>query len=196
MRDEDDIEEYDDFDEEPAAELGERDELLLRCPECHEPTDSLKEYRFVSWAVFVLIAAFWQTVHHRACPSCMRRFLGMRCLVCLVPANLLCLGLYPWALALIGASYQRGHSPSVLPPSLRRRMTGEEALPEDVTGHVVMGVLSLFVCWLPVVGIAFGLGAWIYNRRAPGWILRMSQAGFLLAVAANVAFVLWYFRWI
>src|SRR5262249_1051738 len=96
----------------------ERDGLenaLLPCPVCFRLTDSLKQYRYVNWCVFFLAGAVWQGVVCRACPPCMRQLLWRRCLVNAVPAHLVWLvGLLPWALCLIAASYRLGPSRSVV----------------------------------------------------------------------------------
>src|SRR6476646_677615 len=97
----------------PAEELPADAEL--ECPACGRPTDSLKQFRYVSWVLFYLVGALWQTAYYRACPPCMRRLIGRRMAWTLIPANLLWLLLIlPWGLGLVVASYRKGHSPAVL----------------------------------------------------------------------------------
>src|SRR5262245_44733212 len=89
--------------------------LLLPCPVCGQLTDSLKQYRYLSWCVFFLTGAVWQAVVYRACPVCMRQFLWEKCWVNALPANLLWLVcLFPYALFLIAVSRCTGHSRPVL----------------------------------------------------------------------------------
>jgi hypothetical protein len=45
-------------------------EIVLPCPVCGQLTDSLKQYRYVSWLVFFLVKAVGQAVVYRACPGC------------------------------------------------------------------------------------------------------------------------------
>ncbi len=48
----------------------------LSCPVCGSATDSLKQYRFISWIVFYLIGATYQTAYYRGCPGCVRKLIA------------------------------------------------------------------------------------------------------------------------
>ncbi len=161
---------------------------LLRCPKCGEPTDSLKEYRYVRWFVFLLGGAIYQDATVGACPRCMRAFLGKSLLINVLPTNVVWLvGLLPWGLVLLAATYRKGHSRSVRQAlALAEAQKGKTAAyggvsspfvaPEVVTASgqevswkEVTAVVAVLTCWLPYIGLLFGLWALLLNRREPGW---------------------------
>jgi hypothetical protein len=87
--------------------------VLLTCPQCQRPSDSLKRHRLHYRVVFLLVAAWMQMRDYTACPACMRAFLVQRTLVNLPGANL------AWPVILVcnavhyAGSYRRGHSKKV-----------------------------------------------------------------------------------
>jgi len=84
---------------------------LVPCPVCGQETDRVKQHRYMTLCVFLVTVAVWEWKTHRACPKCMRRFVGWKCLLNLIPGNLLWFVLMlPWALGLVVASYRSGHS--------------------------------------------------------------------------------------
>src|SRR5205085_9980539 len=120
-------------------------------------TDSLKQYRYLSWCVFFLTGAVWQAVVYRACPVCMRRFLRRKCLVNALPANLVWLAaLLPYALVLIAASHCPGHSRPVLQGVTPEMAVARAEAQRELSWERVSAVLSLLLFWLPVIGLAAG----------------------------------------
>jgi hypothetical protein len=168
----------------PAPELP--GDAVLGCPTCGQPTDSLKQFRYVSWVVFYLAGASWQTAHYQACPSCMRRLVGGRMAWNLLPANVLWpVVVLPWGLRLIAESYRKGHSPEVL-----RQVMPEEAARQaaanDLSWGRVLAVLAVLLCCMPVLGLLFTLPAYLVNRKAADWRRRASA----VALAVSVVFPL------
>lgn len=89
-------------------------QISLTCPDCGRSTYSLKQYAFVDYVVFLVLAAAWQRTVHVACPACMRWFVARKSLINIVPANILWLVfLLPWTLILFARSYTKGHSKAV-----------------------------------------------------------------------------------
>jgi hypothetical protein len=86
----------------------------LACPHCGKMTTSLKHYTMVKYLVFLYFFAFWGTQKHTACPICMRKELGLKTLVNLVPANLLWPFLVlPWNAVLFCMTFSDGHSAAI-----------------------------------------------------------------------------------
>jgi hypothetical protein len=161
---------------------------LLPCPVCGRETDSLKQYRYVSWCVFFLAGAIWQPVIYRACPVCMRRFLWKKCLANVLPAHILWLvGLLPWTLALIAASSRPGHSRAVRLGVTPAMAAAREMARGELSWGRVFAVLSLLLWWLPVIGLGFAAVAYFLNRWSPTWTNRASQVGFVAAGLVHVA---------
>ena len=89
----------------------------------------MKQFRCLSWCLFYLAGASWQTEYVRACPGCMRRHLAWRTLVNLVPANVLWpVMVLPWAAVQFVSTYQKGHSPTVLSGRLPEQFVVQPAL--------------------------------------------------------------------
>ena len=90
-------------------------QTIESCPHCNAESDSLKQYRYLNWLVFFLVGYVKQYIVIRGCPSCLRRIVWQRCLVNLLPANLLWpILVLPWALVLTVRSYQQGASGKVV----------------------------------------------------------------------------------
>src|SRR5215831_15103377 len=103
------------WDRQPRQTTWLPEDTTLACPHCGQPTDSLKQYRFISWVVFYVIDAAYQLTYYRACPVCMRKLIARRAVWNLIPANLLWFVLVmPWGLGLIAATFRKGHSQDVL----------------------------------------------------------------------------------
>jgi beta-lactamase regulating signal transducer with metallopeptidase domain len=173
---------------------------LLPCPVCFQPTDSVKQYRYVKWCVFFFAGAVWQAVVHRACPGCMRQFVWRRCLFTAVPAHLLWLmGLLPWALCLIAASYRPGHSRAVVRGVTPEMAVAREMAQRELSWARVLSVLSVLLFWLPVIGLVVGALAFWLNRESGRWTRRASQVGLTASVlvhaALGVLFVIEQKRW-
>jgi hypothetical protein len=166
------------------------DRALLRCPVCFQLTDSLKQYRYVKWCVFFLAGAIWQGVVYRACPTCMRRFLWGRCLFTAIPAHLVWLvGLLPWALGLIVASYSPGHSPAVVQGVTPALAVAREMARLGVSWSRVSAVLAVLLFWLPLIGlVASGLAFWL-NRRSESWTRWASQVSLTASALVHSVFV-------
>jgi hypothetical protein len=166
---------------------GEREAGLLRCPLCGQMTDSLKEYRYVRWCVFLLAGAIYQDATVGACPRCMRAFVRKSLLINVLPANVVWLvGLLPWGLVLLAATYRKGHSrsirdalavaeatrgKSVAPGGFASPFAAQEVVTahgNDVSWSEVSAVVAVLTCWLPFIGLPFGLWAFFLNRQ-PGW---------------------------
>ena len=86
----------------------------IRCPCCQQPSDSIKQYKMHKLVVFILIAAHVQSATYTACSSCMRKIIGERMLVNVIPANL------AWPVIALAwgvqfaRTFSKGHSRSVL----------------------------------------------------------------------------------
>src|SRR5262245_45108821 len=142
---------------------------LLPCPVCVQLTDSLKQYRYVHWCVCFLAGAVWQGVVCRACPACMRQLLWRRCLVNAVPAHLVWLvGLLPWTLGLIAASYRPGHSRAVVQGVTPEVAVAREMAQREVSWARVSAVLAVLLFWLPLIGVVAGTMAFWLNGHAGG----------------------------
>lgn len=144
------------------------------CPVCGQPTDSLKQYRYVNWVVFYLFGASYSHIYHRACPGCMRRFVARRAALNLFPANLLWFALVlPWGLGLFVATYRKGHSRDVIrlvsPGEAALREAERMAAANEVSWVRVSAVLGVLLAAVPVLGLAFALVAWSMTRNTTGW---------------------------
>jgi hypothetical protein len=169
--------------ERPAEAVREDDPA--ECPRCSRPTDSLKQYRCLAWCVFYLAGASWQEEYVRACPGCMRGHLARRCLVNLPLANLIWPVLVlPWTLALVASTYRKGHSPEVVAGRLPGQVVAERAAAEEVSWGRVWAVIAVLLCWLPVIGLAFVLLAYLMNRKSADW--KWTASIFALAVSGLV----------
>ncbi|MEZ6125828.1 MAG: hypothetical protein R3C49_22100, partial [Planctomycetaceae bacterium] len=96
-----------------AAELHQAG-IAIPCPACGQDSDSVKCYEYISM-MFAIVAYGYSTNPKTGCPACTRKFIGKNLLVNLPTANLvwpvICV---PWAIALLLASFTRGHSKSIL----------------------------------------------------------------------------------
>jgi hypothetical protein len=172
---------------------------LLPCPTCGQLTDSLKQYRFIRWLVFLLAGAIYQAAEVQACPVCMRAFLRRSLLINVVPANLAWPFLLPWGLGLIATSYRKGHSRRILETlQLNADLASVEPTPgvreelsigdgEEVSWHRVTAVLAVLLCWLPILGLLFSGVAWLVNRRHRGWQRVCSLVGLSVSVLVTLA---------
>ncbi len=189
--------------------FDERETRLLSCPVCGQQTDSLKEYRYVRWCVFLLAGAIYQAATFSACPRCMRGLLGRSLLINALPANVVWLvGLLPWGLILLSATYRQGHSRAVRQALAMAEATqgktpvlGGIASPfvaqevvtahgEDVSWPRVSAVVAILTCWLPYLGLLFGLWALYLNRGESGWQRVCSLIGVSVSGVLSLAVVL------
>lgn len=91
------------------------EELLVICPQCGKPTDSLKQATLFHKLLFLMIFTQWQTAKYTCCPECMRKNIAKRTAITLITGNFL----WPFlVLPLHGyhlyKSYQPGHSKGIL----------------------------------------------------------------------------------
>src|SRR5262245_45227599 len=180
------------WDRQPRQPTWLPEGTTLACPACGRPTDSLKQYRFISWVVFYLVGAVWQAAYYRGCPSCVRQQIARRTAWSLIPANLLWfLLVLPWGLGLIVASYRKGHSPDVLrqisPEQAAAREAAQQAAASEVSWARVWVIIALLVCWIPVIGLPFALLAYLMNRKATDWKRRTAIITLMLNVMVSVA---------
>jgi hypothetical protein len=176
---------------------------LLPCPRCGELTDSLKQYRYWKWFVFLLAGAFWQEAIERACPRCMRGWVWKSLLINIPLANFLWPFLVlPWGLVLLAVSCRKGHSPVILqeltsgptrlppPPGMFATRGLEEQISSDgMSWPRVMAIVALLVCWLPGLGLLFSLWALYLNRREPVWQWVCSVVALSVAGVVSLALV-------
>lgn len=173
--------------------------MELPCPVCQEPTESLKQYRYPRWVVFLLVGAWWQEEIITACGQCVRRRVWRNCLFNVVPANLLWgFLLLPWAIGLTIASRSRGHSQRLLDSmkaaeAMAQRMQSQRGLPaglaahcemqvrEDVSWTRVLALVALVTFWMPLLGLLTTLGAWFVNREVTGWTATVSRVTLWIA---------------
>jgi len=168
-----------------TARLPEATELA--CPACGRPTDSLKQYRYVSRVIFYLIGTYWQTAYYRACPSCMRKLIARRAAWNFIPANLLWfVSVLPWGLGLVVATYQKGHSPDVLRQVTPRLAASRDDEARRREGRAAVAIWALLLCWVPLLGLGVALGAWLVNRKADDWKRPVSRIAFILSVLVTL----------
>jgi hypothetical protein len=87
--------------------------VLVRCPECGRPSDSVKCYR-MGVIVFLVLAWFSSTKNEFGCPRCIRGKIAGFCLTNLLTANVIWpLLILPWSIILLLCSLSRGHSREV-----------------------------------------------------------------------------------
>lgn len=88
--------------------------LMLPCPHCRQPTDSLKSYRLPQLFLCLWIAFSVRHDQVTACPTCMRKTLLKRTLINILPANIVWpFVIVPW-MGIAGLmTLTHGHSSSV-----------------------------------------------------------------------------------
>ncbi len=95
-------------DEHPAQHV------LIPCPQCQQPSDSIKCYR-LGFIVFLFLFAVHQTKNEIGCPSCIRKALATSGAINLITANILWpFIILPWYVILLICSFTKGHSKEVL----------------------------------------------------------------------------------
>jgi hypothetical protein len=180
------------WDRQPRQTIWLPEGTTITCPACGHQTDSLKQYRFISWVLFYLVGAVWQAAYYRGCPSCVRGQIGRRMAWSVIPANLLWfLLILPWGLWLIVASYRKGHSLDVLrqisPEQAAAREAAQFAAAHEVSWGRVWVIIGLLVCWIPVIGLPFVLLAYLTNRKATDWKRLTGMILLMVNVMASVA---------
>ncbi len=88
--------------------------VLIRCPKCGKPSDSIKRYAMPDLVVFLLVFAWTRRVTYTACASCMRGIIGERMLINIPTANLIWPFLAIFWLVRLGTTSSKGHSESIL----------------------------------------------------------------------------------
>jgi hypothetical protein len=87
---------------------------LVICPECHQPSDSVKCFR-MGFVLFLGIGAGAQWKNEYGCPSCMRPKIALFALINLLSANLIWpILILPMVIAHLVRSFQGGHSNAVM----------------------------------------------------------------------------------
>jgi hypothetical protein len=147
---------------------------LLPCPCCESDTDSLKQYRYISWVVFFLVGATYRLAFFRACPSCMRKLIARRAAWNLIPANILWFALVlPWGLGLIIATFRTGHSRDVIrnigPEEAAYREAEKLAAANEVSWGRVWLIVAVLFCWAPLFGLVLAVLAFVTNRKSTDW---------------------------
>ena len=96
-----------------ATHAGNATGVIVRCPECNGPSDSVKCYR-MGVIVFLFVAWFSSTKNQVGCPKCIRYKIAEFCLTNLITANVLWpFIILPWSIILLLCSCSRGHSREV-----------------------------------------------------------------------------------
>jgi hypothetical protein len=150
------------------------EDAIPPCPTCQKPTDSLKQYRCLSWCFYYLVGVIWRAEYVRACPGCMRRHLARRCLLNIVPSTLLWpFIVFPWTAVLFAASFRKGHSPAVISGILPYQAVEQEAArrvaENELSWARVWVIVAVLFCWAPLVGLPFVLLAYFLNRKSADW---------------------------
>lgn len=180
------------WDRQPRQAVYLPEDAELPCPVCGQPTDSLKQYRYVNWVVFYLVGATYSQIYHRACPGCMRRFVARRAALNLLPANLLWfLLVLPWGVGLIVGTYRKGHSRDVIrhvaPEQAALREAQRMAAANEVSWPRVWAVVGVLFAVLPVIGLVFALIAWAATRKTSGWTRTASRVAVGLTAVVHLA---------
>lgn len=90
--------------------------LMITCPECGEPSNSIKRYTMIRFILFLLVAAQTQNVTYTCCPKCMRKHILWHGFTYnIITGNILwILIVLPWSLILLLQSFTKGHSFSII----------------------------------------------------------------------------------
>jgi len=180
------------WDRQPRESVWLTEPGQLPCPVCSSATDSLKQYRFVSWVVFYLVGATYQVAFYRGCPACMRKLIARRTAWNLIPANLLWFVLVlPWGLWLVVASFRKGHSRDVIrniaPEQAAYREAQQLAAAHEVSWGRVWVIVALLFFWAPLFGLLLAAIAYVTNRKSAGWKRTTSIVILALSVLLHVA---------
>ena len=91
------------------------DNQLVRCPECGQPSDSIKQYELPHFWLFIGIYLRYQNVQYTCCPHCMRKHILVKGFTYnIITANVFWLfGILPWMIVQFIRSYSHGHSDGV-----------------------------------------------------------------------------------
>lgn len=165
----------------------------LPCPSCRKPTASLKQFAYVDWFVFYFVGVAASETHYRACPKCMRRFIARRAAYNIIPANVFwVLFVLPYGLLLTCKSFRTGHSPEVFlsaTPQVTPPAPTGEAVTESADGFPI--VVGALLGWVPCVGFAFGLFAFVISLRHNGWRMWAGRWALLSALVAHGVLFFW-----
>lgn len=85
---------------------------MIRCPECGQPTDSLKRYTLPHLWIFLYVYLGWQNIEFTCCPHCMRKHILIKGFTYeILLANVLWpFIILPWCLVQLIRSFIKGHS--------------------------------------------------------------------------------------
>lgn len=73
----------------PVSAANQPAALILPCPSCHLPTDSMKRFKLFQLLIFLIIFAHVRTAVYTSCPGCMRKIILERTFINIIPANLI-----------------------------------------------------------------------------------------------------------
>ncbi|MGO9134751.1 MAG: hypothetical protein ACLP8A_12000 [Methylovirgula sp.] len=88
--------------------------IVLQCPGCLRPSDSIKRFTMPDLFVFLWIFAWWRRATYSLCPSCMRKKIAEKMAINIIPANLIWPFLAVFWLVLLARTFPKGHSKSLL----------------------------------------------------------------------------------
>jgi len=160
----------------------------LACPSCGRPSDSLKQYRYVTWMLCYLVGFAYQLAYYQGCPACVRKFVIRRAAWNLIPANVLWLVVVlPWGLGLIFASFAKGHSRTVVRGLRPESLAAQDAAANELSMRRVLAVVALLFCWFPVFGLGVALGSWLVNRKTTDWRRWASRIAFVISGLIHLA---------
>lgn len=183
------------WDRQPRESNWLAEDATLPCPSCGRPTDSLKQYRYISWGLCYLVGFTYELAYYQACPACMRKLILRRAALNVVPANVLWpLLVLPWGLGLFVASFQKGHSPSVIRGLTPEMLVAQEVAANELSWRRILAVLALLFCWFPVFGLGVAFGAWLVNRKSTDWRRRASQIAFVLGGLIHLVYLVLIIR--
>ncbi len=86
---------------------------MIACPQCGQPSDSIKAYTMMSMLLFLWVFASWRTKRVVACAPCMRKELLVSTAINTVAANLISPIVWLWHGVLFGMTFGQGHSEEV-----------------------------------------------------------------------------------
>lgn len=96
----------------PSVSPRPSDNQLVRCPECGQPSDSIKHYRLPYRYWFLYVYASTQDVEYTCCPRCMRKHILIHGFTYnILTFNILWpFWIFPWMVVQLIRSYTHGHS--------------------------------------------------------------------------------------
>lgn len=142
-----------------------RQDVVIPCPVCGEPSDSIKRYFIFDLIVFILIYAWWRQGYYIACPRCIRKHILERMAVNLIPANFM----WPILIFSVGIveillSYQKGHSTAVY--KIIKEYNLVPSASDNSSGSAGIQTYRQLYCGGNIISLADGVG--ITAAELPG----------------------------